>query len=53
VTALINEIEVGTEKGNAAAQRFYRNSGFDVEYVLFGMEFHERADARRQGEEHR
>jgi GNAT superfamily N-acetyltransferase len=48
----MDEIEVGTEKGNAAAQRFYRNSGFDEEYVLLGMELHKRADARRQGEEH-
>jgi GNAT superfamily N-acetyltransferase len=42
----MDEIEVGTEKGNAAAQRFYRKNGFDEEYVLLGMEFHGRAEAR-------
>jgi ribosomal protein S18 acetylase RimI-like enzyme len=35
----MDEIEVGTEKGNAAAQSFYRAVGFDEEYVLLGMEF--------------
>jgi GNAT superfamily N-acetyltransferase len=42
----MDEIEVGTEMGNAAAQRFYRKNGFDGEYVLLGMEFHGRTDAR-------
>jgi ribosomal protein S18 acetylase RimI-like enzyme len=35
----MDEIEVGTEKGNAAAQSFYRAVGFEEEYVLLGMEF--------------
>ncbi|MGE5630198.1 MAG: N-acetyltransferase family protein [Caulobacteraceae bacterium] len=35
----LDEIEVGTEKTNLAAQRFYRKNGFDEEYVLMGMEF--------------
>lgn len=34
----MDEIEVGTEKGNAAALRFYRSNGFEEEYVLLGME---------------
>ena len=35
----MDEIEVGTEKGNAAARRLYAACGFDAEYVLLGMEF--------------
>lgn len=35
----LDELEVGTEKTNEAAQRFYRKCGFDEEYVLLGMEF--------------
>ncbi len=35
----MDEIEVGTEITNLAAQEFYRKSGFDEEYVLLGMEF--------------
>ena len=35
----MDEIEVGTERGNTAAQRFYKASGFAGEYVLLGMEF--------------
>ena len=35
----LDEIEVGTEKTNLAAQHFYHNSGFTEEYVLLGMEF--------------
>jgi ribosomal protein S18 acetylase RimI-like enzyme len=35
----MDELEVGTEKENLAAQKFYRKYGFDEEYVLFGMEF--------------
>ena len=35
----LDEIEVGTEKMNEAAQLFYRKCGFDQEYVLLGMEF--------------
>jgi len=35
----MDEIEVGTERGNAAAQLFYRRNGFDEEYVLLGMGF--------------
>ncbi len=36
----MDEIEVGTEKTNLAAQRFYRRVGFDEEYVLLGEDFH-------------
>lgn len=36
-----DEVEVGTERGNLSAQRFYRAVGFDEEYVLLGMEFEE------------
>lgn len=35
----IDELEVGTEQENRAAQEFYRKYGFTEEYVLFGMEF--------------
>lgn len=35
----MDEIEVGTERVNVAAQRFYRKRGFDEEFVLLGMEF--------------
>ncbi|TLN25699.1 GNAT family N-acetyltransferase [bacterium] len=35
----MDEIEVGTERQNQGAQRFYRRCGFDEEYVLLGMEF--------------
>jgi GNAT superfamily N-acetyltransferase len=35
----MDEIEVGTERGNRHALRFYKHVGFDLEYVLFGMEF--------------
>ncbi len=35
----MDEIEVGTERQNQDAQRFYRRCGFDEEYVLLGMEF--------------
>jgi GNAT superfamily N-acetyltransferase len=35
----MDELEVGTESDNLAAQVFYRKFGFDEEYVLFGMEF--------------
>ncbi|HHY28393.1 MAG TPA: GNAT family N-acetyltransferase [Desulfitobacterium dehalogenans] len=34
-----DEIEVGTEKTNVVAQKFYRRCGFNEEYVLLGMEF--------------
>jgi len=37
----MDEIEVGTEKTNQAAQEFYRKNGFDKEYVLMGIEFDE------------
>lgn len=36
----MDEIEVGTEKSNTAAQRFYQRVGFDEEYVLLGEDFH-------------
>lgn len=32
----MDEIEVGTEKANRAARRFYRASGFDDECILLG-----------------
>jgi GNAT superfamily N-acetyltransferase len=35
----MDEIEVGTERENAAAQRFYHRHGFDEEYVLLGTDF--------------
>jgi ribosomal protein S18 acetylase RimI-like enzyme len=35
----MDEIEVGTEQENTAAQAFYRKMGFDESYVLLGMEF--------------
>lgn len=35
----MDEMEVGTEKTNQAAQKFYGGCGFDEEYVLLGMEF--------------
>lgn len=37
----MDEIEVGTEQTNIAAQKFYKGNGFDEEYVLLGMEFDE------------
>lgn len=35
----MDEIEVGTEQNNLDAQRFYRRCGFNLTYVLLGMEF--------------
>ena len=35
----MDELEVGTERTNEPAQRFYHKHGFDEEYVLLGMEF--------------
>ncbi len=35
----MDEVEVGTEKANTAAQRFYKGCGLSEEYVLLGMEF--------------
>ena len=35
----LDEIEVGTEKTNELAQRFYHKCGFDEEFILLGMEF--------------
>lgn len=35
----LDELEVGTEKTNEAAQQFYRKCGFNQEYILIGMEF--------------
>jgi len=35
----MDEIEVGTERANRLARRFYKHIGFNMEYVLFGMEF--------------
>lgn len=35
----MDEIEVGTEQSNAAAQTFYARCGFDEAYVLLGKEF--------------
>ena len=40
----MDELEVGTENNNLSAQKFYRNYGFDEEYVLFGMEFTKEPD---------
>lgn len=37
----MDELEVGTEEDNTAAQKFYRACGFDGSYVLLGMEFDE------------
>jgi GNAT superfamily N-acetyltransferase len=34
----MDEVEVGTERTNEAARRFYDRCGFDQEYVLLGME---------------
>ena len=34
----MDEVEVGTETGNAAARRFYENTGFDQQYLLLGKE---------------
>ena len=36
----MDEIEVGIEKTNPAAQRFYKRLGFDEEFVLLGQDFH-------------
>ncbi len=35
----MDELEVGTERGNRPARHFYRKCGFTEEYVLLGMEF--------------
>ena len=35
----MDELEVGTEITNGAAQQFYKKCGFNDEYVLLGMEF--------------
>ncbi len=35
----MDEIEVGTEVTNLAAQQFYNKNGFTEQYVLLGMEF--------------
>jgi ribosomal protein S18 acetylase RimI-like enzyme len=35
----LDEIEVGTEPTNAIAVKFYKEAGFNQEYVLLGMEF--------------
>jgi GNAT superfamily N-acetyltransferase len=35
----MDQIEVGTESGNRDAHHFYKHIGFNLEYVLFGMEF--------------
>ena len=43
----MDEIEVGTERGNRPAAAFYRNAGFDEEYVLLGMEFDLETDCHR------
>lgn len=37
----MDELEVGTEEENTAAQKFYQACGFDESYVLLGMEFDE------------
>jgi GNAT superfamily N-acetyltransferase len=34
----MDELEVGTERANAAALRFYRTRGFGEEYILLGKE---------------
>ena len=34
----MDEVEVGTEKDNIPARRFYKSQGFDQEYVLLGWE---------------
>ena len=38
----MDELEVGTEKENKSAQSFYKKSGFDKEYALFGNVFSDR-----------
>jgi len=35
----MDEIEVGTERENTSAQRFYRRCGFDEEFILLSKEF--------------
>jgi GNAT superfamily N-acetyltransferase len=35
----MDELEVGTERANTAAQEFYRACGFGEEYILLGREF--------------
>jgi GNAT superfamily N-acetyltransferase len=35
----MDEVEVGTEQDNLAAQAFYHKCGFDEEYLLLGLEF--------------
>lgn len=35
----MDELEVGTEITNKAAQNFYKKCGFDEEFILLGMEF--------------
>lgn len=37
----MDEVEVGTETNNQAAQAFYRQAGFAKEYMLMGMVFEE------------
>jgi ribosomal protein S18 acetylase RimI-like enzyme len=34
----MDEVEVGTEKGNSAARRFYVSHGFNRDYLLLGRE---------------
>ncbi len=40
----MDEIEVGTEKTNLAAQRFYQRVGFDEEFVLLSQDFHKQEE---------
>lgn len=35
----MDELEVGTDKSNVDAQKFYKKCGFDEEFVLLSMEF--------------
>jgi ribosomal protein S18 acetylase RimI-like enzyme len=37
----MDELEVGVVKENTGAQRFYKQNGFEEEYLLLGMEFDE------------
>lgn len=37
----MDELEVGVVKENPGAQRFYKQNGFEEEYLLLGMEFDE------------
>ena len=43
----MDEIEVGTEKSNLAAQRFYNKAGFNEEFVLLGLQASLRVEALR------